>query len=220
MKKELTVQEFDMIQELNQQHGRTLAYDLTVAQRHGGEVFVAPPRIFPSAVRQKRTPFANLRVFTGAEESRKRVSGMETVLHGEAVWYEKVYDTAERRLRFISRHVGHSSGGLIPIGSHYHVSVIDHFRLDEGLGRPVMGLDNDFQDFNEVFDALNREVLIYRGELEDSIKPTAYTGKRPPVDLGVAMLQSFILGLRDGAHVLSEEDVLERAAKLLDRLPL
>lgn len=206
----------------NKEHGVTVFSDLYVAKTHGSQIFTTPEENLPTAVRRFHV---RTRLATFSVGRTERIIGLDPSLHDEKIWYEKHFDS-EDRLRAIYRVVGRENTGkmasMTPIGevgSHYHVSSVYHGVRDFGLGRTVMGLGSDIQGFEGLFDYLNRELLTYTGQIEDTFVDPNRFGPRPQADLAVPMLRAYSMGVFQGASALGETEVIQRAERFLDRFP-
>lgn len=209
----LSQRDYEAILKLNQEHGRTMFCDLYVDEKFSQEVFVMPPKTLPSVVIPRR----GFNWFLVGKH--ERIEGIESLLHGMVVWYEKVWDK-EDRLRQITRHEENVASPLRPIDAHYHVSVLDHYAFDIGLGRPLIGLGNDISGFDDALDRMYHEVLLYHGEITEPEPQSVYQRKRrrPLPELGIPTFREFIMGFRQGLVTFEKGELLPRIEQLLDQL--
>lgn len=218
--KELTVEEYEQICQTSRAHGRLLFTDLYVAETVLPEVYTPAPKFYPPGVKRDR----RMKLHFLNDPRRERIDGVEAVDHGVPVFYQKTWEKVgdEERLVSVMRHTEKRYAvPLTEIGSHYHVSSasMNHTTIDEGLGRPVIGLGGNIAGFEGACEVFGREVLIYLGEIEPPKPTSLMVGPYPAPELGAATFREYLMGFRQGAIDLKRDDIVGRVETLLDRLP-
>ena len=183
---------------LNREHGYAFMTDLYAVERYG-------PQVTPGKLKFK-------------VKQRRRIERLEASLHGERVWYQRLYDG--EGLANIYRREGTRKGPLEHIvkiyGSHIHINSDSHFNtLDPNLGPSQLALGFEVLNYNGAFEALDRWVKIYRGELP----PPSYEGYRlPPPELALPAFQAYMEGFRERAVELGKTEISPQIDRLLERL--
>lgn len=210
--KPLTEKVYHILQSSNQQHGRILFCDLYVAESFSHEIHLDLPKDLPTGVQPSWEPH-----FIAKEE---KIEGIEDKLHVDDVWYTRNFDE-EGKLISIRKHHGSTTTQVTEsLGSHYHVSSLRHNPNSEhiGLGKTVMSLGQDLNNYDDVLNAMHRELPAYNGELEEEAPKWPHY-ERPQKDLGISMLRSFTMGFLQGARDFGKTDVAQRSEDFLDRFP-
>lgn len=214
-KEALTEGEYKELLAENGNHGKVLYYDLHVLDTFRTELPVKLPSVLPNAVR----PSNRFGLIPASNVSREVIEGIGGVLHRETVRYIKAL-SKNGQLLWLRRQEGNAEIPLLDIGSHYHVSSLTHGGFGGSLGLPVIGLGNEIDNFDIALERLNRELLCYLGQVKDDGDQRPAWEKRPPTDLGVAMLRSYVFGMRDAGVQFKDESIVSRLDLLLDRLPV
>lgn len=211
----LREEEYEALLAENQAHGKVLANDLYVVETYGPDVFTTVPKNLPTGVQR---PAFSLRP-SDYIERQDVIPAVEGWMHGQRISYALAYNDQDRLISLRRREGNSEHGGpLTPIGMHYHVSSLEHRQANLGLGSTHIPLGY-VESYDEAINALNRDALTYLGEIAPTVHMNAFLEQRPPADLGIAMLRSYTMGLRQGAHTLQRQDVVDQTEALLDRLP-
>jgi|SRR3989344_6044975 len=214
----LSLYEFEQIQEANKSHGKTLFIDLFVAEKYLPQVYESIPPRLPKAVDQRAFKFEFLK-----NPRRELIEGIQTEMDGYNITYTLVYE--DERLESVRRILenrtgGKSESGLQKVGSHYHVSSLDHSHRDnKGFGRGYLILGPEIKDFDDAINLMNRELLLIRGDMEEGREYNVSFALRPPQDLVSYTFEAYTHGFNTAAVEHNRQDIVDRVDLLRARLP-